>query len=135
MAVGIPAGTLFQALSAAPLVHELIVIIPGSQRGPLLQSAALLTGQVQGVIRAGAPGAPWPVWAIVPLIVPQWSSPARALTHGGMPGAVLCCQLASRHPTAIVEALVQAAVRWPLTVAHGAGQIMQVGLQVLVLLR
>lgn len=134
VAVGVPAGTLLQALSAAPLVHELVVVIPGSQRGPLLQPAALLAGQVQGVIRAGAPGAPRAVRAVVPVIVPQGSSPARALAHGGMPRAVLRPQLAPGHPAAVVEALVEAAVCRPLAVADGAGQVMQVGLQVLVLL-
>lgn len=135
MAVDIPAGTLLHGLPAAPLVHERVVVVPGSERGSLLQAVALLAGQVQGVVGAGAPGAPGPVRAVVPLVVAQHGSPPRALAHGGVPGDLLCPQLAPGHPAAVVEALVHAPVRWSLLVAQGAGEVVQGGLHVLVLLR
>jgi len=134
VAVGIPAGTLLHRLPAAPLVHELVVVFPGSQRGSLLQPAALLAGEVQGVIRPGTPRPPGPVRAVMPVIVPEVSSPARALAHGGMPRALLHPQLAHGHPTAVVEALVHPPVRRPLAVPEGAGEVVQVRLHVLVLL-
>lgn len=134
VAVDVPAGTLLHRLSAAPLVHELVVVFPGSERGSLLQPAALLAGQVQGVIRPGTPRPPGPVRAVMPVIIPEVSSPARTLAHGGMPRALLCPQFAPGHPATVVEALVHPPVRRPLSVPEGAGEVVQVRLHVLVLL-
>lgn len=89
---------------------------------------------MQGVVRAGAPRAPWPVRAVVPLVVAEHGSPARALAHGGVPRDLLRPQIAPGHAAAVVEALVHPPVRRPLLVAQGAGEVVQGGLHVLVLL-
>lgn len=56
LAVQVPAGALAQALLEAALAQELVVVLPGPERRPLLQArdSLALAGQVQGVVGARA---------------------------------------------------------------------------------
>lgn len=124
------------ALLEAPLAHELVIVLPGSQRWPIFQprDGLAFAGQVEGVVGARASGTPGPVRSEAAVVVTRSSSSPGAFAHGLDPHTLLPWQLAARHPSIKIKALMHPSVGLQVSVANGVAELVEVSLHLLVLL-